>query len=142
MDQSTPGQSVFDGGGPGDSIIPYLTPLQRDKHICVLPQGMVESPSGQINQLKICWLLSTRPLVVFPIGLNGGDQSVTVDLPESLHTGSSVTTDEHPYIKVNIPMLIPEEQDHVNPPLGKKGDIPTINRPKLPENLGSLSWQR
>ena len=103
------------------------TPLPRDKHICVLPQGKAESPSGQINQLKICWLLSTGPLVVFPIGLNGGDQSVTVNLPESLHTGSSVTTDEHPYIEVNIPMPIPEEQDHVNPPLGKKGDIPTIN---------------
>ena len=102
-------------------------PLPRDKHICVLPQGKVESPSGQINQLKVCQLLSTGPLVVFPIGLNGGDQSVTVDLPESLHTGSSVTTDGHPYIEVNIPMPIPEEQDCVNPPLGKKGDIPTTN---------------
>ena len=124
-------------------------PLPRDKHICVLPQGKAESPSGQINQLKICWLLSTRPLVVFPIGLNGGDQSVTVDLPESLHTVSSVITDEHPYIEVNIPMPILEEQDHVNPPLGKKGDIPTINRPKTPwkprvtlmvEVNGLLDW--
>ena len=107
-------------------------PLPRDKHICVLPQGKVESPSGQINQLKIHRLLSTRPLVVFPIGLNRGDQSVTIDLPESSHTGSSVTTDEHPYIEVNIPMPILEEQDHINPPLGKEGDIPTINQPKTP----------
>ena len=110
-------------------------PLPRDKHICVLPQGKVESPSGQISQLKICRLLSARPLVVFPIGLNGGDQSVTIDLPESLHTGSSVTTDEHPYIEVNIPMPIPEEQDHTSLPLGKKCDIPTINRPKTPWKL-------
>ena len=73
-------------------------PLPRDKHICVLPQGKAESPSGQISQLKIHWLLSARLLVVFPVGLNGGNQLVTVDLPESLHTGSSVTTDEHPYI--------------------------------------------
>ena len=107
-------------------------PLPRDKHICVLPQGKVESPSGQISQLKICWLVSAGPLVVFPIGLNGGDQLVTVDLPKSLHTGSSVTTDEHPYIEVNIPMPIPEEQDCTSLPLGKKGDIPTINRPKTP----------
>ena len=107
-------------------------PLPRDKHICVLPQGKAESPSGWINQLKICWLLSARLLVVFPIGLNGGDQLVTIDLPESLHTGSSVTTDEHPYIEVNIPMPIPEEQDCISLPLGKKGDIPTINRPKTP----------
>ena len=86
-------------------------PLPRDKHICVLPQGKAESLSGQISQLKICRLLSARPSVVFPIGLNGGDQLVTIDLPKSLHTGSSVTTDEHPYIEVNIPMPIPEEQD-------------------------------
>ena len=105
-------------------------PLPRDKHICVLPQGKAESPSGQISQLKICWLLSTGLSVVFPIGLNRGDQLVTIDLPELLHTGSSVTTDEHPYIKVNIPMPIPEEQDCTNLPLGKKCDIPTINRPK------------
>ena len=102
-------------------------PLPRDKHICVLPQGKVESPSGQISQLKIHWLVSTGPLVVFPVGLNRGDQLVTVDLPELLHTGSSVTTDEHPCIKVNIPMPILEEQDHTSLPLGKKGDIPTIN---------------
>ena len=107
-------------------------PLPRDKYICVLPQGKAESLSGQISQLKICQLLSARLSVVFPIGLNGGNQSVTVDLPESLHTGSSVTTDEHPYIKVNIPMPILEEQDHASPPLGKKCDIPTINWPKTP----------
>ena len=108
------------------------TPLPRDKHICVLSQEKVESLSGQISQLKICWLLSTRPSVVFPIELNGGDQLVTIDLPESLHTGSSVTTDEHPYIEVNIPMPILEEQDCASPPLGRKHDIPTINWPKTP----------
>ena len=81
-------------------------PLPRDKHICVLPQGKAESLSGWISQLKIHWLLSAGPSVVFPIGLNGGDQSLTVNLPKSLHTGSNVTTDEHPYIKVNIPMPI------------------------------------
>ena len=57
---------------------------------------------------------------------------MTIDLPESLHTGSSVTTDEHPYIDVNIPIPIPEEQDHASLPLGEKCDIPTINQPKTP----------
>ena len=75
-------------------------PLPRDKHICQL--------------------LSTGPSVVFPIGLNGGNHSVTVNLPKLLHAGSSVTTDQHPYIEVNIPMPIPEEQDHTSQPLGKK----------------------
>ena len=107
-------------------------PLPRDKHICVLPQGKAESPSGWISQLKIHRLLSAGPSVVFAIELNGGDQSVTIDLPESLHTGSSVTTDEHPYIEVNIPRPIPEEQDRASLPLGKKYNIPTINRPKTP----------
>ena len=57
---------------------------------------------------------------------------MTVDLPKSLHTGSSVTTEEHPYIEVNISMPIPEEQDHTSLPLGERCDIPTINQPKTP----------
>ena len=53
------------------------------------------------------------------MGLNRGDQSVTIDLPGLLHSGSSVTTDEHPYIKIDIPCPTPEEQDHANLPLGR-----------------------
>ena len=48
-------------------------PLPEDRHICILPQEKVESPSGQISQLKICQLLSARPSVVFPVELNRGD---------------------------------------------------------------------
>ena len=86
------------------------TPLLEDRHICILPQEKAESPSGWISQLKICWLLSARPSVVFPVELNGVNQLVTIDLPKSLHTGSSVTTDEYPYIEVNIPMSILESR--------------------------------
>ena len=108
------------------------TQLLKDKHLCVFPQEKVESPSGRVSQLEICWLLSARPSVVLLIELNGGDQSVTIDLPKSLHTGSSITTDEYPYIKVNIPMPILEEQDHTSLPLGGKHDIPTITWSKTP----------
>ena len=41
-------------------------PLPKDGHVCVLPQGEVVSPSGQISQLKVCQLLSAGPSVVFP----------------------------------------------------------------------------
>ena len=57
---------------------------------------------------------------------------MTIDLPKSLHTGSSVTTDEYPHIEVNIPTPIPEEQDHTSLPLGGKHDTPTITQPKYP----------
>ena len=93
-------------------------PLPKDKHLGILPQGKVESPCGQISQLKVHQLLSARLQVVYPMGLNGGNQSVTIDLPGPLHSGSSVTTDEHPYIKIDIPSPTPKEQDGVNPPLG------------------------
>ena len=112
--------------------VPTICPFPKDRHVCILPQGEAESPSGQISQLKICQLLSAGPLVVFPTELNGGNQSVTIDLPESLHTGSSVTTDEYPYIKVNIPTLVPEEQDSASLPLGGKHDTPTTTQPKTP----------
>ena len=125
------------------------TPLPKDGHICVLPQGEAESPSGQISQLKICQLLPTRPSVVFPMELNQGDQSVTIDLPESLHMGSSVITDKYPYIQVNIPTLVPEEQGSTNLPLGKKCNTATADQPKtsskpritlLAEVNGLISW--
>ena len=62
--------------------------------------------------------------------LNQGDQSVTIDLPESLHMGSSVINDEYPYIEVNIPTLVPEEQGNADSPLGKKCDTATADQPK------------
>ena len=86
-------------------------PLPKDGHICVLPQGEAGNPSGQISQIKVRQILSTRPSVVFPMELNQGDQSVTIDLPESLHLGSSVINDEYPYIEVNIPTLVPTRQE-------------------------------
>ena len=73
------------------------TPLPKDKHLGILPWGKVEeSPYGQISQLKVCQLLSTGPQVIYLVGLNGGDQPVIIDLPEPLHSGASVTTDDHP----------------------------------------------
>ena len=51
------------------------TPLPKDKHLGILPWGKAESPYGQISQLEVCQLLSTRPQVIYPVGLNRGDQS-------------------------------------------------------------------
>ena len=66
------------------------------------------------------------------MGLNGGNQSVTIDLPRLLHRGSSVTTDEHPYLKIDIPSPTPEEQDGANLPLGGGHATQTITTPKAP----------
>ena len=66
------------------------------------------------------------------MGLNGGDQSVTIDLPGLLHRGSSVTTNEHSYIKIDIPSPTPEEQDGANLPLGEGHATQTIAMTKTP----------
>ena len=66
------------------------------------------------------------------MGLNGGNQSVTIDLPGLLHSGSSVTTDEHPYIKIDIPSPTPEEQNGANPPLGGVHTTLAVATPKAP----------
>ena len=108
------------------------TPLPKDRHICILPQEKVERQSGWISQLKICWLLTARPWVVFPVELNGDDQSVPIDLPKSLHARSSITTDEYPYIEVHIPTPIQEVQDCTSVPIGGKHDPPTTAQPKAP----------
>ena len=66
------------------------------------------------------------------MGLNRGDQSVTIDLPGPLHGGSSVTTNEHLYMKINIPSPTPREQDGANLPLGRGHATETLAMPKTP----------
>ena len=107
-------------------------PLPKDKHLSILPQGKAESPCGWISQLTVCQLLSTRLQVIYPVGLIRGDQSVTIDLPGPLHSGSSVTTDEHPYIKIDIPSPTPEEQDCANLPLSGVHATLAVDMPKTP----------
>ena len=91
---------------------------------------MEESPHGWISQLEVCQLLSARPQVIYPIGLNGCDQSVTIDLPEPLHSGSSITNDEHPHLQIDIPLPTPEEPEHTTQPLGRAPATPIDNIPK------------
>ena len=69
---------------------------------------------------------------VYLVGLNGGNQSVTMDLPGPLHGGSSVTTNKHPYMRIDIPSPTPEEQDSVDPPLDGGHATQTIAMPKTP----------
>ena len=107
-------------------------PLPKDKHLGILPQGKAESPCGQISHLKVCQLLSTGLRVVYPVGLNWGNQSVTIDLPGPLHSGSSVTTNEHPHIKIDIPSPTPEEQDRANLSLGAVHTTLAVATPKTP----------
>ena len=64
------------------------------------------------------------------MGLNGGDQSVTINLPGPLYGSSSVTTDEHPYMKIDIPSPTLEEQDGANLPLGGGHTTQAIDMPK------------
>ena len=91
---------------------------------------MEESSHGQVSQLKVCQLLSTRPQVVYPVGLNGCDQLVTIDLPEPLHSSSSITTDEHPHLQIDIPLPTPEEPECTTLPLGRAHATPVDNIPK------------
>ena len=107
-------------------------PLPKDKHLGILSQGNAESPCGQISQLEVCQLLSAGPRVIYPVGLNGDGQSATIDLPGPLHSGSSVTTDEHLYIKIDIPSPTPVEQDHTNLPLGRVHTTLAVTMPKTP----------
>ena len=109
------------------------TPLPKDKHLGILPKGKVEeSPYGQISQLKVCQLLSAGPRVIYLVGLNRCNQPVTIDLPEPLHNSSSVTTDKHPHLRIDIPILFPGDPECTTLPLGGVHAIPTATTPKTP----------
>ena len=108
-------------------------PLPEDRHICILPQEKAESPSGQISQLKICQLLSTRPSVVFPIELNGGDQSVTMSICPNHCTLAPVS----PVMSIltlrstSLCLFWRSRTMQVYPP-ARKHDTPAITQPKTP----------
>ena len=53
-------------------------------------------------------------------------------LPGLLHSGSSVITDEHPHLKINIASPTPEEQDATNLPLGGGHATLAVAAPKTP----------
>ena len=105
-------------------------PLLENKHLSVLCKEQTGGPSGQVSQLKIHQLLSTGQLVIFPMELNGGDQAVTINLSGPLHTGASVTNNEHPCIEVNIPLPTMEEGGCTMPPQGEQHDALTVTIPK------------
>ena len=109
------------------------TPLPKDKHLGILPKGKAEeSPYGQISQLEVHQLLSTGPQVIYTVGLNGLNQLVTISLPELLHNSSSITTDEYPHLRIDIPLPSSEDPEHTFLPLGRVHAIPTATTPKTP----------
>ena len=64
--------------------------------------------------------------------MNGGDQPVTIDLPELLHSGSSITTNEHSYLRIDIPLPTPEEPECTTLPLGGAHATLAATTPKTP----------
>ena len=85
---------------------PCHTPLPKDKHLSILPEGKAEeTPCGQISQLEVCQLLATDPQVIYPIGLNGHDEPIITTLPELLDSSISLIASEHIYLEIDIPSL-------------------------------------
>ena len=67
------------------------------------------------------------------------DEVVMTTLPELLHNSASITTNEHPYMKIDIPPPPLEEPEHKTLPVGKVHTIPTANSPKPPKAKGQHS---
>ena len=61
-------------------------PLPENKHLGVLCQEQMESPNGQVSQLKIYQLLSARQLVVFPVELSMGVTKQSLSICRVLYT--------------------------------------------------------
>ena len=116
------------------------TPLPKDKHLGILPQGKAEgSPYEKISQLEVCQFLSTRPQVVYPVGLNGTNEPVTTTLPEQLHSSASVITYEHPYMRIDIPPPPLEELGHPTLLVDEVNTIAATKFTQTPQNQES-AW--
>ena len=70
---------------------------------------------GGLANCEVCQLLSARPQVIYPVGLNGTDEPVTTTLPKQLHSSASIITYEHPYMRINIPPPPLEELGCIQP---------------------------
>ena len=66
------------------------------------------------------------------VGLNGGNQLVTINLPELLHSSSSVTTNEHSYLRIDIPLPNSEEPECTTLPLDGAHATLAATTPKTP----------
>ena len=110
------------------------TPLPRDKHLGILPQGKGEgSPYGWISQLEVHQPLSAGPQVIYPVGLNGTNEPVTTTLPEQLHSSASIITYEHPYMRIDIPPPPLEELGHPTSLVDEANTITVTNSPETPQ---------
>ena len=116
-------------------------PLPKGKHLGILPQGKVEETSyGQISQLDIHQLLSARPKVAYPSGLDGHDEPIITTLLEPLSSGTSIIASKHPFLKIDIPPN--GESDTKVLSIGKASIIQTTNlhnHPPNPEGKGSIT---
>ena len=121
---------------------PHHAPVPKNKHLGILPQGKARETCGWISQLKVCQPLAVGPQVIYPIGLNGHDETIITTLPELLDSGISLITSEHIYLGIEIPSPPVEELDQKMLPLK---DIPTIlitSPPKSPPKLdGSMTTE-
>ena len=66
------------------------------------------------------------------MGLNGSDQPVIIHLLEPLHSSSSITTDEHPHLQIDIPLPTTEEPECTTLPLGGAPATLADTIPKTP----------
>ena len=64
--------------------------------------------------------------------MNGDSEPVTTTLPEQLSSGASITANEHPYMRIDIPPPPLEESECTASPVDKVHTIPAANSPKTP----------
>ena len=101
-----------------------------------------ETPCGLISQLKVCQFLATGPQVIYPVGLNGHDETIITTLPELLASSVSHTASEHLYLGIDIPSPPVEEPDQKIPPLGKVSTILIASPHKSPpKSEGSMTTE-
>ena len=66
------------------------------------------------------------------MGLNGCKQLIIVTLPDQLQSSSCITTNEQPYMRVNIPLFSLEESGHMTPPIGRAPTLSAATPAKTP----------
>ena len=108
-------------------------PLSKEGHLGILPQREAEvAPCGWISQLEVHQLLVASPQVIYPMGLNGHDETVITSLPEPLASGISLTAGKSIDLGIDIPSPPVEEPNQKILPLGEVSTIVVASSHKCP----------
>ena len=121
----------------------HHVPLPKEGHLSVQVMGGTSNATcGKVSQLQVHQLLSLGSLVVYLVGLNGGEVPMIASPPELMAKRGNLLSGKPIYLLVDILQPTTEGPELKAPPLSSHPPCTLIAspvRPPLPKAEGEIS---